>query len=102
MLYRVTFDPAAQDDLDEIAGWIAERASVAVAIGYVGRILDVCRRLDVFPRRGTMRDDLYPGLRTLGFERRAVIAFLVGQEDVHILRILYGGQDVERALGRLR
>jgi len=41
------------------------------------------------------RDDLRPGLRILGFERRAVIALQVTADRVMILRILYGGRDLE-------
>jgi toxin ParE1/3/4 len=47
--------------------------------------------------RGIRRDDLRPGLRILGFERRAVIAFHIASEVVTILRILYGGRDLEAA-----
>jgi toxin ParE1/3/4 len=54
--------------------------------------------LGTFPERGTRRDDLAPGLRTIGFERRATIAFRVGRTDVVIVRIFYGGQDFERDL----
>jgi toxin ParE1/3/4 len=47
----------------------------------------------VFPKRGARRDDLRPGLRILGFERRAAIALQATAETVVILRILYGGRD---------
>ena len=54
--------------------------------------------LETFPKRGTRRDDIRPGLRTMGFERRATIAFQVTSKEVVIVRIFYGGQDYERAL----
>ena len=50
-----------------------------------------CSSLAVFPNRGADRDDLRPGLRILGFERRAVIAFHIATDTVTILPILYGG-----------
>jgi hypothetical protein len=31
----------------------------------------------------------------MGFERRATILFAVGEEKVEILRVYYGGQDLE-------
>jgi plasmid stabilization system protein ParE len=34
------------------------------------------------------------------FERRATIVFQVGRREVVIVRILYAGQDYERALRR--
>ena len=49
----------------------------------------------MFPDRGARRDDLRPGLRVLGFERRAVIALQIASDSVTILRIPYGGRDVE-------
>ena len=49
----------------------------------------------MFPDRGNRRDDLRPGLRILGFERRAVITFQITANTVTILRVLYGGRDLE-------
>ena len=46
------------------------------------------------------RDDIRPGLRVIGFERRATIVFQVTENEVVIVRIFYGGQDYERALRR--
>lgn len=51
-----------------------------------------------FPERGTKRDDIMPGLRTIGFERRATIIFRVLKTRVEIVSIAYGGQDYEREL----
>ncbi len=50
------------------------------------------------PKRGTRRDDIRAGLRTMGFERRATIVFQVMKTEVIIIRIFYGGQDYERRL----
>jgi toxin ParE1/3/4 len=41
---------------------------------------------------------LQPGLRISGFERRAVIAFIVTEDEVVIARVLYGGRDYETLL----
>jgi toxin ParE1/3/4 len=54
--------------------------------------------LETFPKRGTQRDDIRRGLRTIGFERRATIVFQVTNKEVVIVRIFYGGQDFERKL----
>ena len=51
--------------------------------------------LATFPERGTKRDDLAPGIRTIGFERRATIAFRVGDDTVRIVRIFYAGRDYD-------
>jgi toxin ParE1/3/4 len=57
------------------------------------RIVTFCRGLSTFPLRGQARDDLLPGLRTIGFERRATIAFMVTAGAVLIEGVFYGGQD---------
>jgi toxin ParE1/3/4 len=44
-----------------------------------------------------MRDDIRPGLRIVGFERRVTIAFSVDDGRVTILRVFYGGRDWENA-----
>ncbi len=44
-----------------------------------------------------MRDDVRPGLRIVGFERRITIAFTATEAEVTILRLFFGGQDWGRA-----
>ena len=95
MSRRVEFSPEALGDLIDLYDYIAARDSLERAIGYVERVEDCCRNLSAFPERGIRRDDLRPGLRILGFERRAVIALQVTVDKVIILRILYGGRDLE-------
>ena len=78
--------------------FVAERASFETALGYVARIESYCLGLKEFPERGTRRDEVRKGLRTIGFERRATIAFHLDTDTVFIDRILYGGRDLEAAL----
>ena len=94
---RVVFAESARADLDDIFAWIADHAGLEVARAYTGRIERFCRKMTPFPQRGTARNDLRPGLRTVGFERRATIAFTVKGEDVIILRILYAGRSLDLA-----
>ena len=61
-------------------------------MAYLERIEAYCQGFSLFPKRGRRRDDLFPGLRVVGFERRLSIAFLVEPERVVILRVLYGGR----------
>jgi len=49
--------------------------------------------LDVASERGSLRDDIRPYLRVIGFERSASIAFMVADTCVVILRVFYGGQN---------
>ncbi len=95
MSHKVEFSPEALGDLIDLYDYIALRDGPERAMGYIERIEDYCANLSVFPERGIGRDDLRPGLRIIGFERRAVIAVQVSAESVTILRILYGGRDLE-------
>ncbi len=95
MSHRIEFSPEALGDLIDLYDYIALRDGADRAIGYIDRIEDCCRNLSVFPERGIRRDDLRRGLRILGFERRAVIAFVITADTVTILRILYGGRDLD-------
>ena len=54
--------------------------------------------LERLPERGTPRDDIRPGLRVMGFERRATIVFQIVGTEVIIARVFYGGRDYERIL----
>ena len=96
--YRVEFLKRAEKDLFDLYETIAARAGLAVAGNYIDRIEAACLGLATSPLRGTRRDDILPGLRTLGFERRATIVCRVRGLRVSIIRIFYGGQDFERAL----
>jgi plasmid stabilization system protein ParE len=96
-LARVVFAESARADLDDIFAWIADHAGIEVALAYAARIEQFCRKMTSLPQRGAKRDDLRPGLRTAGFERRATIAFTVKDEDVIILRILYAGRSLDLA-----
>jgi toxin ParE1/3/4 len=94
---KVIFTPLAESQIDALYGRIAEHANENRADTYIGRIVAYCKGLETFPMRGTRRDDLLPGLRTIGFERRVTIAFVVTTDTVLIEGIFYGGQDFEAA-----
>lgn len=94
---QVAFSPEAQNDLFDLYDYIAEHSSAERAIAYLGRIEEFCLSLKTLPERGTRRDEVRPGLRIIGFERRGTIAFHMQSDRVTILRILYGGRDFRRA-----
>jgi toxin ParE1/3/4 len=96
--YEIVFRPRAEADLFALYRYIAEKSGRAVAGAYIDRIEAACLALETFPRRGTRRGDIRPGLRTMGFERRATIVFQVLKTEVVVVRILFGGRDFARAL----
>jgi toxin ParE1/3/4 len=94
---KVIFTPLAQRQLDKLHEDITSDANEERADGYISRIVDYCNGFTTFPHRGTQRDDVLPGLRVTGFERRVTIAFVVTADSVLIEGVFYGGQDFEAA-----
>lgn len=95
MSYKVVFSPEAENDLLELYLYVAERAGDACALAYVERLERFCKGFEEFPERGTSRDDLFPGLRIEGFQRRVSIAFHIHADTVTFDGLLYGGRDLE-------
>jgi toxin ParE1/3/4 len=92
MPYEVAFSAEAELQLQELEAYLAERFYPENAERYIVRLADACRTLALAPFQGTLRDDLAPGIRTTGFERRVTIYFKVVKEQIVILGILYGGR----------
>ena len=95
MTHRVVYSPRSHQQLRAIYDWIAGEAGPEIAQRFVLSIYDYCDDLADFPLRGRARDDLTPGMRVIGFRRRAMIAFLVTDDKVEIHGVYYGGSDYE-------
>ena len=93
---EVVFRLGAEADLDAIYEHIS-KDSPERAIRYIRRIRARCADLAEFPEAGRARPDFGPGFRTVAFERRVLIIYAVA-ERIEIVRVLYGGRDVEGAL----
>jgi plasmid stabilization system protein ParE len=94
----VRLSPEAQTDLVHIHEYIVERSGSAItADRYIGRIAGFLSSFDTFPERGTLRNEVRPGLRIIGFERRVSVAFMIEDDDVIILRILAAGRELQTA-----
>lgn len=92
MRYHVHFAPEARDDLLKLYDFIAEQAGASRALVYLRRIEVFCLGFEQFPQRGIARDDILPGLRLVGFEKRATLAFHIADDRVVFDRVLYGGR----------
>ena len=91
----VTYRPGALLDLQRIYEAIADVSqNHAVAKHFVQRMMERCSKIGEAPFGGRPRDDLEPGLRTVPFERSAVITSRV-TDVVEITNIFYGGRDYE-------
>jgi toxin ParE1/3/4 len=94
---RVIFTLLAERQIDRLHEYITEHASESRADACIARIVTFCTGLAALPQRGQKRDDLLPGLRTIGFERRITVAFIIAGDAVLIEGIFYGGQNFEAA-----
>jgi len=98
MIYRVVFTPEARNQFDELYQYLVAAADDEIARRFVNGIIDHAATLSEFPERGTPRDDLRRGLRTIPWRRRVTIAFMVEELDVVVIGIFYGGRDFETLL----
>lgn len=96
---RVIFSPEAQTDLLELYDWISDQADPVTAIKYIERLEVFCSNLSDGSERGTLRDDIRPNLRVIGFERRVSIAFSVATDVVTVLGFFSGGRNWQTGLG---
>lgn len=94
-MHTVIFTPEAKAQLVKLFAYIAEASSSEIAANYTQDIVSLCESLATFPLRGTSRDDLRPGMRTLGYKRRVTIVFEVTESLVTIIGIFYGGRSFE-------
>lgn len=86
-------------DIDFIAACVADSsASLSTAQSYVDRIYARCHKIGDVPRGGRPRDDLMRGLRTVPFERSAIICYLVEESRVLITNVFHAGRDFESLL----
>ncbi len=93
---EVVYREEASADLADIYRWVYEASLDPItAERFLARLIAACERIGDRPLGGRARDDLWPGLRTFPFERKAVIAYLVKGQTVEITNVFYGGRDYE-------
>ena len=96
--HRVEYGRYAQRHLDELWNYVADVNSAQAADRLVLQIIEYCDALSDFPHRGHVREDIGPGIRVYGYQRRAAVAFTVTEAVVEILGIYWGGRDYEPPL----
>ena len=97
MKYSVILSLEARLDLADLFDYLSGKTGDDFARAYIRRIMDHCNGFSTFPKRGTLRNDIEPGLRLVGYRRKATIAFRVDENTVTIARILYGGKSLTGA-----
>jgi plasmid stabilization system protein ParE len=93
--YRIKFHPLVARDLDTIAQVIIDYAGPDIAARKLAEIEAAIATLRATPHKGSIRDEIAPGLRAIPAGRKAVIAFVVDDDakEVLIYAITYGGAD---------
>ena len=95
MIYRIRFHPLVVRDLDAIALWIIDYVGPEAAARKLAEIEAAIATLKATPHKGSLRDEIAPGLRAIPAGRKAVIAFVVDDDagEVLIYAVTYGGAD---------
>lgn len=92
----VRWSDTAERDLNDLVDYIAEASgSFETAIAYSRRIEIRCEKIGLVPFGGTPRHDLMAGLRSVPFERSALICYLIMDDTVWITNVFRRGIDVE-------
>src|SRR5580658_11025835 len=91
--------PQAQAELGNIWTYVArESGSLTAADAVVDAIAERFYLLAQFPYMGRARDDLRPGLRSFPVGQYVII-YAIEDEDVQILHVFHGRQDIEGRFG---
>lgn len=106
MTYQVMLTPQAQSDLREIFKYIAvDLQSVQNATGQLDRLEKAIASLDQMPERYRVYDK--PKWRERNLHIMPVDNYLVfyipdhSSETVTVIRVMYGGRDIDRQLKNL-
>lgn len=95
MSYKIIRHPGVEADQLEITSYIASYAGLAVGKAKVDEIVAFINCLTDYPKIGSLRNDLNPGLRAIPAARKATVCFKVDDErrQLIILCISYAGSD---------
>jgi toxin ParE1/3/4 len=91
---RILRRPRADRDLTEIWQYIADQAGAERAEQFTGRIETAIRKYAEHPFLGRRRDELRPNLRSFPI-RRYVVFYHPLDDGIGVVRILFGGRDIE-------
>ena len=91
------FTPGAADSNDEVGGF----SSLPLLPLGLPHFVYTIATLKTTPHKGSLRDEIAPGIRAIPAGRKAVVAFLVDDEaaEVLIYAVTYGGADWSRRTG---
>ena len=97
MVYELVFAPPAQEDLKSNFVYVADASGIETATEYDAKIRAACLSLTRFPNRGTPRDDIRPGLRSIPLGGAVTIFYEVAPDEVRIVRVIHARRDLAAA-----
>ena len=99
-MYKVVRHPKVRNDLIQIAQYLQIHSSIITSERKIRSIESRINRLRRFPHVGTLRDDIYPGVRAIPIAEKGVLCFKVDDETrtVFLICIAYAGQNWKVAL----
>ena len=94
--YTVHVNRDAAADLIGIRDYIRGIRGREFAEEFTGRIVAYANTLQRAPHRGTMHNEIRPGLRTVTWDKAVTLAFSVSDKarSVTIVAIFYRGRDI--------
>lgn len=95
MSYRIVYHPEIRNDLLNISKLIADYAGSEIAQAKLAQIKTTILSLQETPHIGSLRNQIYPGLRAIPAAGKGVIAFTVDDvlKTVYLVSITYAGAD---------
>lgn len=88
---RIT--PRASQDIEAIADYLAAQSSLASAERFLSGVDSTLQRIAQFPQIGRKRDELYPNLRSVSYDRHLIFYRLLN-DDIEVFRVVSGYQDL--------
>ena len=98
MPHKLIITPRAKKHLRDIFLFLNKNAGFSIASNYIIQIENRLEKLKLFPCVGSLNSDIIPNLRSFGFKKKVLIAFEVLDDLIIIHAILYGRQDLHKAL----
>jgi toxin ParE1/3/4 len=89
--FRLT-EPAIRD-IEQIADYIANQASLQQSERFLSQLDAKFAKIALFPNLGRRRDEILPGLRSLSIDKYLIL-YMPIEQDVEILRVISGYRDI--------
>jgi plasmid stabilization system protein ParE len=95
MIYRIINHPLVESDLFDITDMVSSYAGLTIGKSKTSEIARFISNLSSFPKIGSIRSDILPGLRAIPAAEKAVVCFTVDDASltVFIICISYAGSD---------